>query len=141
MYTLTLEARNLTSHNNTGREEIIKARRERHHRLSGSRNKASNYGHALYAGDGAGGSHGKGGGRGNGKDGRRGKHGRGGRGTNEVGDGLDAVADGDGSSAKANEGSASVRGCYGCGKEGHIRANCTDKLCTRCNGRGHTADV
>ena len=28
-----------------------------------------------------------------------------------------------------------------CGKEGHISTNCTEKLCNRCNGRGHTADV
>ena len=32
-------------------------------------------------------------------------------------------------------------GFYGCGKEGHTRANCTEKLCSRRNGRGHTADV
>ena len=78
---------------------------------------------------------------GNGKGGRRGKHGRGGRGINEVGDGLAAAAGGDGSSAKATEGSGAVRGCYWCGKEGHIRATCAEKLCSRGNERGHTADV
>ena len=34
-----------------------------------------------------------------------------------------------------------MRGCYRYGKEGQIRANCTDKLCSRCNGRGHTVDA
>ena len=47
--------------------------------------------------------------------------------TNEVGGG--SAAGGDGSSAKATEGSASVRGCYRCGKKGYIRANSTEKLC------------
>ena len=28
-----------------------------------------------------------------------------------------------------------------CGKEGHIRANCKEKLCSRCNGRGLADDV
>ena len=123
-----------------GREEI-KAARERHHRFSGNRKKRSNTGHALYAGDGAGGGHGKGGGYGKGNAGRRGKHGRGGGGTNEVGGGSAAAAGGDGSSAKVAEGSAPVRGCYWCGKKGHIIVNCTEKLCRRCNGRGRTADV
>ena len=31
--------------------------------------------------------------------------------------------------------------CYRCAKEGYIRANRPDKLCSRCNGREHTADV
>ena len=115
--------------------------RERRHRLSGNRKKGSNSGHALYAGGGAGGGHGKGGGHGNGKGGRRGKHGRSGRGTSEVGGGSAAVVDGDGSNAKATEGSAPVRGFHRCGKEGHVRANCTENLCSRWNGRGHTADV
>ena len=34
-----------------------------------------------------------------------------------------------------------MRGCYRCGKEGNIRANCTEKLCSRRNGREHTSDV
>ena len=95
-------------------------------------------------------------GRERGKGGRRGKHRRGGRGTNEIGGGSGvwggrgaadaatpyqhkataktAAADGDGSSAKATEGSAPVRGCYRCGKQGHIRANRTERLCSRRNG-------
>ena len=67
-----VEARKLASRDSIGRE-IIKAVQE-HHRLTGNR-KGSNSGHALYAGDGAGGGHGKGGGRGNGKGARRGKDG------------------------------------------------------------------
>ena len=110
VHTPAAEARNLAPRDSIGREKIIKAVRERHHRLSGNSKNGSNSGHALYAGDGAGGGHGKGGDRGNGKGGRRGKHGRGGKGTNEVGGGSAAVADGDGSGAKATEGSAPVRG-------------------------------
>ena len=34
-----------------------------------------------------------------------------------------------------------MRRCYTCRKEGHIRANCTEKLCSRRNERGPTADV
>ena len=34
-----------------------------------------------------------------------------------------------------------MRGCYRCGKQGFIRANCTEKLWSRCNGREHTVDV
>ena len=40
--------------------------------------------------------------------------------TNEVGGGSAAAVGGDGSSAETTEGSAPVRGCYRCGKEGHI---------------------
>ena len=98
-------------------------------------------GHALYANGGAGGGRGKGRGGGNGKGGGRGKHGRGGRGTNEVGGGSAAAAGGHGINAKAAEGSAPVRRCFRCGKQGHVRANCTETLCSRFNGRGHTADV
>ena len=58
-----------------------------------------------------------------------------------MGGGSAATAGGDGSSAKATEGSAPVRGCYRCGKEGQIRTNCKEKLCSRYNRRGHTADV
>ena len=68
VYTLKAEARNLASRDSTGREEIIKAVQERHYRLFGNRKKGSHSGHALYAGDGAGGAHGKGGGHGNGKE-------------------------------------------------------------------------
>ena len=141
MHTLAAEARNLASRDSTGREEIVKAMRERDHRLSGNRKKGSNSGHALYAGNGAGGGHGKCVDHSKRKGGRRGKHGRVGKGTNQVGGGSAAAAGGDGSSAKDTEGSSPVRGCYRCGKEGNIRANCTEKLCSRCNGRGHTADV
>ena len=107
----------------------------------GNSKKGPNSGHALYAGDGAGGGHGKGRGHGNGKVGRRGKHGRGRKGTNDVGGGSAAAAGGDGSSAKATDGSTPVRGCYRCDKESHVRTNCTEKLYSRCNERGHTADV
>ncbi|CAM9607237.1 unnamed protein product, partial [Laminaria digitata] len=31
--------------------------------------------------------------------------------------------------------------CYRCGKKGHVVADCRTKLCDRCDGRGHTADV
>ena len=34
-----------------------------------------------------------------------------------------------------------MRRCCRCGKEGHIRANCTEKLCSRRNGRGYIADA
>ena len=141
MYTLAVEAHKLASRDSTGHEVIIKAVRERHHRLSGTRKKGSNSGHALYAGDGAGGGDGKGGGRGNGKGGRRGKHRRGGRSTNEVGGGSVAVADGYGRSSKATECSSLMRGCRRCRKEGDISVNCTETLFGLCNGRGHTADV
>ena len=69
-----------------------------------------------------------------------GKHVRGGKGTNEVGGGSTAAAGGDSSSAKAAEGSTPEARCYRCGKKGHWRADCTE-LCSRCQGRGHTADV
>ena len=48
--------------------------------------------------------------------------------TNEVSGGSAAAAGGDGSSAKATEGSAPVRGCYRCGKNNRIRANFTERL-------------
>ena len=133
-----VEARNLVSRDSIGCEEIIKAVRERHHRLSRNRKEGSISGHALYVGDGAGGGLGKDGGRCNGKGVRWGKHGRSGRGTNEVGGGSATAAVGDGSTAEAAEGSAQMRGSYRCGKQGHIRANCTEKLCSRCND---TVDV
>ena len=40
-----------------------------------------------------------------------------------MGGGSAATAGGDGGSAKATEGSAPVRGCYRCGREGHISTN------------------
>ena len=46
-----VEAWNLASCDTIGREEIIKAVRERHHRVSGNRKKGSSSRHALYAGD------------------------------------------------------------------------------------------
>ena len=89
-----------------------------------------------------------------------GKHVRGGKGTNEVGGGSAAAAGGDGSSARAAEGSTAEARCYRCGKKGHWRADCTEELCnrcqgrtanvcpasaekrcSRCNGRGHAADI
>ena len=147
-----VEARNLASRDSIGRDDIIKAVRERHHRISGNRKKGSNAGHAghaMFAGGGGGGrgkddgggSHGKGGGHGNGKSGRRGQHGKGGKGTNEDGGGSAAAAGGDGSSAKAAEGSTSEARCHRCGKKGHWKADCTEDLCSRCQGRGHAADV
>ena len=141
VYTLAVVARNLASHDSTAREEIMRAVRQRHYRLSANRKKGSNSGHARYAGDAAGGGRGKGRSNGNGKGGHRGKHGRGDQGTNEVGGGSAAAAGVDGRRAKDPEGCAPVRGCYRCGKESHIKPNCAENLCSRCNGRGHTADV
>ena len=99
-----VEARNLASRDSIGRDDIIKAVRERHHRRSGNRKKRSNAGHGTLTGGGGGDG---GDGRGKGEDGgkgkgeRRGRKGRGSRGTNEVGDDSAAVAGGDGSNAKA----------------------------------------
>ena len=147
-----VEARNLASHDSIGRDDIIKAVRERHHQLSGSRKKGSNAGHAghaMFAGGGGGdrrkgvggGAHGKGGGRGKGKCVRRGQQRRGGKGTNEDGGGSTAGAGRDGSSAKAAEGGTSEMRCHRCDKKGHWRVDCTEELCSRCHGRGHAADV
>ena len=107
-----MEARNLASRDSIDRDQIIKAVRERHHRLSVNRKKGSNAGyagHAMFAGGGgggrrketSGGAHGKGGSRGKGKGGRWGQQGHGGKGTNENGGGAAAATGGDGSSAKA----------------------------------------
>ena len=96
-----MEARNLTSRDSIGRDDIIKAVRECHRRLFGSRKKGSNVGpagHAMFAGNGGvgrikragGGVHGKGGGHGKGKGGRRGQQGRGGKSTNDYGGGSAA---------------------------------------------------
>ena len=147
-----MEARNLASCDGICRDDIIKAVRERHHRLFGSRKKGSNAGHAGHAmfdggGDGGqrkgagGGAHRKGGGRGKETGGRRGRQGRGGKGTNEDGGGSAAAAGGDGSSAKAADGGTSEVKCHRCGKKGHWRIDCTEELCSRCHGRGHAADV
>ena len=147
-----VEARNLASRDSIGRDDIIKAIRERHHRLSGSRKKGSNAGHASHAmfaggGDGghkkraSGGAHRKGGGRGKGNGGRRGQQGRGGEGTSEDGGGSAAAAGGDGSRAKAADGCSSEVRCHRCGKKGHCRIDCTEELCSRCHRRGHAADV
>ncbi|CAN0522565.1 unnamed protein product, partial [Laminaria digitata] len=42
---------------------------------------------------------------------------------------------------KAAEGNYPRRGCYRCGKKSHVAADCRTKLCDRCNGWGHIADV
>ena len=58
-----VEARNLASRDIIGRDDIIKAVRERHHRLSENRKKGTTAsGHATYAGDADGGGRGRGGG-------------------------------------------------------------------------------
>ncbi|CAN0489075.1 unnamed protein product, partial [Laminaria digitata] len=73
-----IEVRNLASRDSVSREEIIKAVRERHHRLSGNRKKGSAPSdHAVYAGDAAGGGRGNGGGRGKGGGRWKGGSGRG----------------------------------------------------------------
>ena len=139
-----VEARNLTSRDSIGRDDIIKAVRERHHRRSGNRKKGSSAGHAahaMYAGGGGGGGRGKSENSGKGKGGKQGKHGRGGRGIIEDGGGSAAAAGGDGSSAKIAEGSTPEVRCCRCGKKDHLKADCASKLCSRCQGRGHTADV
>ena len=114
-----------------GRDDITKAVRELHHRLSGNRKKDSTLAMpAMLCSPAArwwpqkrrrrrcpriGGGHGKG------KGGRREKQGLGGKGTNEDGGGSAAAAGGDGSSAKAGEGSTSEVRCYRCGKKSHWR--------------------
>ncbi|CAN0523320.1 unnamed protein product, partial [Laminaria digitata] len=62
-------------------------------------------------------------------------------GTNEGGGASAAAAGGDGKSAKAAEGNYPRWGCYRCGKKGPVAADCRTRLCERCNGRRHTADV
>jgi len=52
-----------------------------------------------------------------------------------------ATAGGNGSSAKATEGSTFIGKCFKCGKKGHRIANCREKRCSGCNGMGHAADV
>ena len=148
-----VEVGNLASRDSIGRDDVIKAVGERHHRLSGNRKKGSNAGHAdhaMFAGGGGsggrgkgggGGGHGKGGGRGKGKIGRWGQQGRGGKGTNEVGGGSATAAGGYGGSANATEGSTPETRCYRSGKKGHWKADCTEELCSRCQGRGHAANV
>ena len=61
-----VEARNLSSRDSIGRNDIIKAVREQHHRLSENRKKVSNAGHASHAmfADGGGGGRRKGAGGG-----------------------------------------------------------------------------
>ena len=44
-------------------------------------------------------------------------------------------------SAKAAEGSTPETRCYRCGKKGHWRADCTEELCSRCQGREHAVKV
>ena len=148
-----LEERNLASRDSIGRDDIIKAVRQLHHRLSGNRKKGSNAGHhthAMFSGGSGGGGRGKGGGgggrgksggggaygkvRGPGKvkGGRQRQQGRGGKGTNEDGGGSAAAAGGDGSSGKAVEGSTPDPRCYWCGKKGHWKADCTKERCSRC---------
>ena len=145
-------ARNHAYRDSIGRDGIIKAVGERHHRLSGSRRKGSNAGHtgnAMFGGGGGGGrravpdggAHGKGGGRGKGKGGRRGQQGRCCKGTNEDGGGSAAAAGGDGSSAKAAEDGTSEAKYLRCGKKGHWRVDCTEALCSRCHGQRHAADA
>ena len=134
------EARNLAICESFGREEIITTARERHHRLSGNRYKGANAGHAMYATDGASGGRGRGESHGRGRGGRWGRKDEV-RGTNEDGGGSITADGGDRSNAKADEGSILAIRCYRCGKKRQKITDCTKKLCTRCNGRGHTAGV
>ena len=57
------------------------------------------------------------------------------------GDDSIAIPGGDGNSTKAAEGSTFAGRCFKCGKKSHRVANCTVKLCSGCNGRGHAADI
>ena len=131
-----VEARNLASSDSSGRDDILEAVRERHHRLSGRRKIGFNTGHAGHAmfaggGDGGhrkgagGGSHEKGEGRGKGKAGRLERQGRGGRGNKEDGGCSAAAAGGDGSSAKDAYGGISEMICHRCDKMGYWRVDCT----------------
>ncbi|CAN0522574.1 unnamed protein product [Laminaria digitata] len=107
-----IEFRNLASRDSVSREEIIKAVRERHHRLCGNRKKGSNPSdYAMYAGDAAGGGRGNSGSRG--KGGCRWKGGGGPWGNQGRG------------------GNYPRWGCYRCGKKGHVAADCRTKLCDR----------
>ena len=146
-----VEARNLASRDRNDRDDIIKAVRKWHYRLSGHRRKGYNAryaGHAMFAGGGGasrtkgagGGVRGKGGDRGEGKGGRRRHQGRRGKGTNEDGGGWAAAAGSHGRSAKAVVGNNSEVRCHRCGRKGHWRVDCTGKLCRRCHGQEHAAD-
>ena len=147
-----VEARILASHDSISRDNIIKAVRERHHRLSGNKKKGSNAGHAghaMFAGGSGGGrrkkagvgAHWKGGGRGKGKGRCRGRQGHGGKDTNEDGGGSAEATGGIGSSDKAAEGGTSEVRRYRCGKKGDWRVDCTEDLCSSYHGREHAADV
>ena len=147
-----MQARNLASRDSIGRDDIIKAVRDRHQQFYGNRKKGSNtghHGHAMFASGGDGGhkegagigAYGYGGDRDKGTGGRRERQRRGGKGTNEDGGGPAAAVGGDGSSAEAtDDGTPEVR-CHRCGKKGHWRVECTKELCSRCHGRGHATDV
>ena len=147
-----VEARNLASRDSIGRDDIIKAVRELHHRLSGIWKKGSNAGHAghaMFAGgdDGGqrkwpgGGAHRKSGGRGKAKCGRREQRGRGGKGTNEDGCGSAAAGGSGGRSVKAGDGGATEVRCHRCGKKGNWRIDCSEELCSRYHGWHHAAVV
>ena len=150
-----MEANTLASGDTIGRNDVIKAVQARHYRLSGSRKKRSNAGHAgraMFAGgggdgggirgkDGSGGGHGKGRGHGNGKGGRRRQQERRGESTNEDGGGSAAAASGNGSSGKVTEGSTPEARCYMCERKDNLKANCTRVLCSRCPGRGYPTGV
>lgn len=72
-------------------------------------------------------------GRGRGRSRRWGRHGqRSGGGTNE--------GRGDGNT-KAVDGIFPAKGCFTCDKKGQRVADYAEKLCRRCNGWGHAADV
>lgn len=124
--------RNLESVDNIGHEGAIKAVRERHHRLSGSTKEGTNAGHAIYAGDGAGGD------RGMWVEaaGENVVHERENT-DNESGGGVATTAGGDDSSAEATETNFSPKGgLQVVARRATLLADSKGKLYSQCSGLG-----
>ena len=140
-----MEARNLASRDSIGRDDIIRVVRERDHRPSGNRKKGSNALHAMLAGGGSGGG-GRGngtggGGRGNGRSGRQGHEGRGGKTPTKSVVARSPLPVAKAAAPKDTKGSNPEARCYRRGKKGQWKADCTEELCSRCQGRGHALGV